>query len=123
MHDGKLSATTIGALAPGKYRDGGGLLLIKTGNGMKGSWVKQFQRNRKVREMGLGKLSAVSLDMARDLNRDADTLLARGIDPIEHRNKSRRAATKHRKPDPREVLRDTLLQLAAVLTMAAERLR
>ena len=94
----RLSATFVrGLKQPGKYGDGGGLLLIATPTKQKGvvtkSWQFRFQIDRRERYMGLGSARVVSLAEARAKANEARKLAASGIDPLTHR-KAARAATR-----------------------------
>jgi Arm DNA-binding domain len=74
----------------GRYSDGGNLYL-QIANGGK-SWVFQYQRHSRQRDMGLGSARSVSLALARELRDDCQVKLARGLDPIESRNSAALAA-------------------------------
>lgn len=81
----KLAARFVATVkAPGKYRDGGGLVLLVKSAEIK-RWVLVYDVNGARREMGLGPLSLVSLGEARDLRDDARKLLQKGGDPLEAR--------------------------------------
>ncbi|MEP2757495.1 MAG: integrase arm-type DNA-binding domain-containing protein [Hyphomicrobiales bacterium] len=81
----RLSARAVQALSkPGLHADGDGLYLAVTASGSK-SWRFIFQWHGKRTEMGLGKLSAVSLADARDSAGQARALVAKGVNPIELR--------------------------------------
>ena len=87
----KLSASFVRSVSDeGRYSDGGNLYL-QLANGGK-SWVFQYQRHGRQREMGLGSARVVSLALARELRDDCQTKLARGLDPIEARNSAALAA-------------------------------
>ncbi|WP_409188911.1 tyrosine-type recombinase/integrase [Bradyrhizobium sp. RDM4] len=92
----RLSATFVrGLREPGIYADGGGLALQATSSGAEGvtkSWLLRYQLAKRARYMGLGSATVVSLAEARDLAHEARRLLARGIDPISHRDAERMAA-------------------------------
>jgi len=76
----------------GKHGDGGRLTLVVQASGAK-SWLWYFQlKGRPRREMGLGPFPSVGLKEARALAADARKLLAAGIDPIEARRASEKAA-------------------------------
>lgn len=106
----KLSATRVAKeRAPGLYGDGGGLYLTINSNGAR-SWLFRYSsptikqpdlsptgkpRNSshgKAREMGLGSFLAVTLAEARELAKEARSLVQRGIDPIERRDADQEAA-------------------------------
>src|SRR6516225_4980520 len=74
----------------GRYSDGGNLYL-QVANGGK-SWVFQYQRHGRQRDMGLGSARSVSLALARELRDDCHVKLARSLDPIEARNSAVLAA-------------------------------
>ncbi|MBC7580335.1 MAG: integrase family protein, partial [Tardiphaga sp.] len=70
----------------GRHADGGGLYLSISANGGK-RWVFLFRKNSRLREMGLGSFTGVTLAQARDLASDARQVVARGLDPIDERPK------------------------------------
>lgn len=87
----RLSARAVATAAePGYYADGGGLYLRIGPAGTK-SWVFRFKRHGKLREMGMGALTAVGLASAREIAADARESIAKGQDPIEARRTARAA--------------------------------
>lgn len=79
----RLSARGVTALVtPGRHADGGGLYLVVDKSGAK-RWVFLYRREGRLREMGLGGLSAVPLAKARELAAGARGILQAGQDPIE----------------------------------------
>jgi integrase len=91
----KLSASFVrGVRHEGRYSDGGNLYL-QVANGGK-SWVFQYQRHGRQRDMGLGSARMVSLALARELRDDCHLKLARGLDPIEARHAAALAARAER---------------------------
>ncbi len=88
----KLSARKVETLTePGRHSDGRNLYLIVDPSGAK-RWVFMFRWKRpgavgsgKMREMGLGPLTGVNLQRAREKAEEARALLADGIDPIAHK--------------------------------------
>lgn len=87
----RLSARTVATLKEAGYHaDGGGLYLQITASGAK-SWIFQYKRNGRSREMGLGSLLAITLADARTEAQAARRLRAEGKDPITERD-ARRAA-------------------------------
>jgi integrase len=81
----RLSASFVtNAKTPGKYLDGGGLILAVRKNGSR-HWLLRYQRNGMVRGMGLGSLRNTSLAAARAKADAARRNLAAGIDPINQR--------------------------------------
>jgi len=91
----KLSASFVRSVRrEGRYSDGGNLYL-QVANGGK-SWVFQYQRHGRQRDMGLGSARSVSLALARQLRDDCHVKLARSLDPIEARNSAVLAARAER---------------------------
>jgi hypothetical protein len=87
----RLSALSVSRkLQPGYYDDGGGLYL-QVGKHDSKSWVFRFRVRKglplagRLREMGLGSFSTVSLAEAREAARSCRKLLQDGKDPIEVR--------------------------------------
>lgn len=81
----KLTARGISSLStPGRHSDGGGLYLIVDKSGAK-RWLFMFRWQGKLKEMGLGGLTSVSLGAARELAADARRVIAGGRNPIEAR--------------------------------------
>lgn len=81
----KLSFQRIKNLkADGLYSDGGGLYLAMKGGNKR--WVFIYKRLGKRREMGLGSLINVPLQVARDKAAEARAALAVGVDPINARD-------------------------------------
>jgi integrase len=82
----RLNARSVASLKrPGRHADGAGLYLSISSNGGR-RWVFLFRRNAKMREMGLGSASVVTLGRARELARAARDTIAKGLDPIETRS-------------------------------------
>jgi integrase len=73
----------------GRYADGNGLYLVVDAKGNNKSWQLFFRFGGKRREMGLGSYPEISLAQARADGGVARTLVAQGIDPIEHREQKR----------------------------------
>ena len=92
----RLAATFVkGIRKPGKYYDGGGLMLLATATRTKGvtrAWCFRYQIDKRERVMGLGSARVVSLAEARAKANDARKLLAAGVDPLAHRNAERMAS-------------------------------
>ncbi len=107
---GKLKALTVARVKqPGMYGDGGGLWLQVTSAGAR-SWIFRYWASERdpatgqiirdemgkargcSREMGLGSLSVVSLEQARELAGKYRQLRREGIDPIETRQKAKAEA-------------------------------
>ncbi|WP_322041221.1 tyrosine-type recombinase/integrase [Burkholderia diffusa] len=86
----RLSALRVAkAVDPGHYADGGGLFMQIAGSGAR-SWVFRFTLDRRVREMGLGPLSRVSLGEARKLATTYREMVRDQVDPILARREEQR---------------------------------
>ncbi len=89
-HLHRLSALRVAKVAdPGHYADGGGLYLQIADSGAR-SWVFRFTLDGRVREMGLGPLSRVSLGEARKLASGYREMVGNHIDPILARREEQR---------------------------------
>jgi integrase len=75
---------------PGMHADGDGLYLVVDVSGAK-RWAFIFQWSGKRKELGLGKLAAVSLAEARDRAAEARRLVGEGRNPIEVRKTAQAA--------------------------------
>src|ERR671913_2028619 len=81
----RLSARAVATVTePGRHADGDGLYLVVDRSGAK-RWLFLFRWGGKLKEMGLGGLSAVSLAKARDAAAEARRVVASGRNPIEVR--------------------------------------
>lgn len=81
----KLSARAAATLTkPGRHSDGDGLYLIVDATGAK-RWLFLFRWQGKLKEMGLGGLTTVSLSEAREKALVARQILKAGENPIEKR--------------------------------------
>jgi integrase len=79
----RLTALRVGKeKKPGLYSDGLGLYLQVRAGGAK-SWIFRYRTNGKLRDMGLGSVTAVSLSQAREKSAACRSLRANGIDPID----------------------------------------
>lgn len=84
---GNLTTDRIKELSePGRYSDGGGLMLQISPSGGK-SWLMRVQVNGRRRDIGLGQFRHVSLRDARLEAASIKKLAASGIDPLEERRK------------------------------------
>ncbi len=82
---GKLNARKVMAIRrEGRHSDGAGLYLV-VGPGASRRWAFIFRWHGKLKEMGLGSLTSVSLSDARSRASDARSILAGGRNPIEVR--------------------------------------
>ncbi|CCE12120.1 fragment of putative prophage integrase (part 1) [Bradyrhizobium sp. STM 3843] len=79
------------SIGPGEYPCGNNLYLIVSPAGGR-RWAFRYQRNGLVKKMGFGsaKETGLKLSEAKDKAIDALRLLAKGIDPREHRDEERR---------------------------------
>lgn len=79
---------------PGMYPDGAGLYLQVTRHGehIAKSWIYRFTLRGRVRDMGLGPVSALGLADARIKTTECRRLRAEGIDPIDARTTQRAQA-------------------------------
>ena len=73
---------------PRKLFDGGGLYLLITPQGCK-YWRYRYRFAGKDRTLSLGAYREVSLKQARQLHREAKSLLYQGIDPLTRQQKQR----------------------------------
>lgn len=89
----KLTAAKVKSAKPGKYNDGAGLWLHKRQDGG-AQWVLRVTVHGRRREMGLGRLSDVSLKEAREVADRWRAMVRAGKDPIKERERQRREAAK-----------------------------
>lgn len=95
----RLSALRVAKeVTPGHYSDGGGLYMQIADSGAR-SWVFRFKLNGRVREMGLGPLSRVSLGEARKLAVGYRDMVRDLIDPIFARREQQRRQLLDISPD------------------------
>ena len=88
----RLTALKVAKLnKPGRYGDGGGLVLQVSKWGTK-AWLFRYERDGCERQMGLGPLGTISLAEARGRAAEARKLLLDGLDPIAVRQDRRQAA-------------------------------
>ena len=100
MAKDKLTAIKVKTAGAGRHSDGGGLHLEKPASGA-GKWIFRYSFAGRRRDMGLGSAAEVTLAQARK-DRDRWAMcIARGIDPINERDRERReAVTAARRDDP-----------------------
>jgi integrase len=85
----RLTAVKVAKVTrPGRYGDGGGLVL-QVSRWRTKAWLFRFERNGRERQMGLGPASTLSLAEARERARECRKILLDGRDPIEVRNAER----------------------------------
>lgn len=95
----RLSARKVATLdAAGRHADGGGLYLSisKTDGALRRRWVFLYRWQGKLREMGLGSVSAVSLAQARQHAAKWRLLLAEGKNPLDAKQAERAAGANSR---------------------------
>jgi integrase len=90
----KLSAVTVRQAPAGKYGDGGGLWLVKSGKDS-GSWVLRVAVHGRLRHMGLGSIADVSLKEARESADRWRRVVREGKDPIKERDRLEREASRN----------------------------
>ena len=78
-------AALLKAEKTGQHAAGNGLYLKVNGEN-KGSWFFRYKVDGKTSRMGLGSTDAVTLADARQMAAEQRALLAKGIDPLAHRN-------------------------------------
>ncbi|OOY21022.1 hypothetical protein BMI86_00025 [Thioclava sp. DLFJ5-1] len=83
----KLTAIAVKKAKPGRHADGGGLYLEKTETNSK--WIYRYSFAGRRRDMGLGRLSDVTLAQARSERDRWAACIARGVDPISERDRLR----------------------------------
>jgi integrase len=90
---GKLTARFVASpnLPYGKYRDGGGLILVNEKSGRR--WVYKYTIRGKTTELGLGPLRDVPLVDARRKAGDNRSLIANGLDPKAEKFRASGSAT------------------------------
>ena len=95
----RLSDRTVKSVStPGRHGDGGNLFLIvdhlragaEPGTKPAKRWAFIFRWDGKLKEMGLGSLTAVSLGEARRLAGELRAMLAKNVNPIEARREAER---------------------------------
>jgi integrase len=97
----RLSARAVATTRkPGRHADGGGLYLAISPDGSRRRWIFLFRWRvpgqtgpGKLREMGLGSATAVSLARARERAAEARRLLAEGTNPLEAKRTQRKTPT------------------------------
>jgi integrase len=85
---GRLRATQIAKLGPGRHHDGGGLYLV-VGTGDARSWCFRFRRQGKLHDFGLGPAHTVTLAVARQRAFECRVALYAGNNPVEARKAKR----------------------------------
>jgi integrase len=110
----KLSDAIVAQLQePGDYLDGVGLAL-QVRSATSKSWLLKYQIANRAREMGLGSWKKIPLQMARELRKDHQQLIAQGIDPLELKTAKKQA-------DKVEAAKQITFRLAAERLIASKR--
>jgi Arm DNA-binding domain len=89
----RLDADKVASAGPGMHPDGAGLYLQATPSAdgsLSKSWIFRFSVDGRERKMGLGSLTTISLEEARDKARLCRQQRLDGIDPIERRRAKRK---------------------------------
>ncbi|WP_439625955.1 tyrosine-type recombinase/integrase [Shinella sp.] len=89
----RLNAKKIDNAPPGKHADGGGLWFVKHPNG-NAQWFLRVTVHGRRREMGLGTYPTIKLAEARTEAAKWRALVAKGLDPINERERERAEAEK-----------------------------
>jgi hypothetical protein len=84
----KLFSRAIASLKDGFWSDGESLYLRVADGGKRRSWVYRYARGGKVRSIGLGAASEVTLKDARKKRDDLAMLVAQGLDPLVERERA-----------------------------------
>src|SRR6516162_3866963 len=89
-----LTVKEIEAAPPGRHRVSASLYLLVRPNGVR-RWAFRYTKpsTRRVTEHGLGSVSLVTLAEARELVHEYRRLVARGVDPVQHKNDVRAKQT------------------------------
>jgi hypothetical protein len=88
MHLKRLTTLKVASLrTPGLHPDGGGLDLQVSASGSS-SWIFRYKAGGRLRDMGLGSLSKVTLAEARELATKCRRQRLEGTDPIRRRVRS-----------------------------------
>jgi integrase len=81
---GRLRASDIPTLGPGRHHDGGGLYLMVGKTGSR-SWIFRYFRDGKAHDLGLGSADGVGLRLAREKRLACRTALLNGVHLAEQR--------------------------------------
>jgi len=104
-----------GILKDNYIADGGGLYLIVTAKGGK-LWRYHFSHKNKKYRLPLGKYPQLSLKVARELHKEAQTKKAKGINPIEERRAKKLQGKKEHKNSFKEVAEDFFKKRSTEIT-------
>lgn len=124
---GKLTALAVKALVkPGRYTDGGGLMLFvrapsAAGREPRRSWVLRYRSGTQRRDMGLGDYPDISLAAAREKAGIARELIRAGKDPLDERRAGRVATIEARERTFEAAAKDLMDSKAAEFRNAKHR--
>ena len=104
-----------GVLKDNYIADGGGLYLIVTAKGGK-LWRYHFSFQNKKYRLPLGKYPQLSLKEARELHKEAQTLKAKGINPVEERRAKKQQAKQEQQNSFKEVAEEYLKKRSSELS-------
>jgi len=96
-----------GVLKDKRYPDGGGLYLMATAKGGK-LWRYNFSLDSKKYVYSLGKYPALSLKDAREIHKELQSQIAKGINPVEEKQKEKLEKQRIEKNSFKEVAEDYL---------------
>jgi integrase len=88
----KLNTRFVATAQNGLHADGNNLYLNVNAARNSKSWIFRYSINGKRREMGIGSAALISLSEARNIAHDCRKLLKSGIDPLEHKRKTKQDA-------------------------------
>ena len=106
-----------GVLKDNYIPDGNGLYLIITAKGGK-LWRYHFSFQNKKYRLPLGKYPQLSLKEARELHKEAQTLKAKGINPIEERRAKKQQQKQEQKNSFKEVAEEYLKKRSTELALS-----
>ena len=98
----QLSTLQVKNAKPGVYTGGGRLTLRVKPSGRR-NWVLRLTINGKLRNLGLGAYSGVSLKAAREQADELRKAARRGEDPADHLKAHRTAPESRKPPSPRSL--------------------
>lgn len=91
-----LTVLRVKSAKPGRHGDGDGLYLLVSSTGAK-SWMIRVQSRGRRRDIGLGALSDLTLEEAREKGRFLRKIARAGGDPVAERDKAKTAAVTFRR--------------------------
>lgn len=85
----RLSARKVATAGPGFHADGGGLYLVVGKTGTSASWIYRYRSQGRLRDMGLGSASSVTLAEARERAAQARKARSDGCDPLQEKREAK----------------------------------